>query len=106
MHSVEKSREHVEMFPPKSPVTREEPRTVVNFRMPQSIKDFLEEAESQGYTQTDVVIVSIEILRDIMATIGGDWWAILREASESKQPHGVLLGKLVAEALRAQSKKK
>lgn len=106
MQPAAKSRDRTEMFPPKSPATRDEARTMVNFRVPQSIKDYLAEAESQGYTQTDVIIVAVEILRDMMSTMGGDWWAILREASESKQPHGVLLGKLVMEALKAQSKKK
>jgi hypothetical protein len=95
------------MWPPRMYRTADDdPKVMANYRIPKSVKALLEEAEFQGLTQTDAMMTAVEFLRDVMKTMGEDWWKVLKEAQDTKTPHGILIARMALEAIRAQSKKK
>lgn len=92
------------MLPPRSgraTDTSDEPKKPSSFRLPQSIKDYLANSEASGYSQTEVVVMAIEMIRDVAEVMGDDWWDVLKQASIKKVSYGKVLGSLALEGLRS-----
>lgn len=97
------------MLPPRTgrdPVTSQEPKITRSFRLPKSIDTYLQTCREFGYEKTEVVIMSIELLRDISEAMDNEWWEIGKIAGKASQSRGTTIGKLALEALKSRAQKK
>ena len=69
-------------------------------------KAYLKEKKSGGHTETDVIIQSIEMIRDVVELMGDQWWEVVKLSIAEKKPYGQVLAQLALDGLKQHSKKR
>lgn len=77
---------------------------MIGFRPPPELLGFIEKREADGYTKTAVVLRCVELAKEIIETMGDDWWEIERRGNVEKVGPGVVLGRLAQQMLGPRKK--